>query len=95
MNAATLLHQLTQSVTSLRAPVANTLTLGGSPIDGHLVDHLDQLVGQLNQISYRLPTTSNNLTTLIVSNVDNDDQKRVMATLKVITYFLEYLLRNL
>ncbi|KAL3842266.1 hypothetical protein ACJMK2_020298 [Sinanodonta woodiana] len=94
MNAATLLHQLTQSVTSLRAPVANTLTLGGSPIDGHLVDHLDQLVGQMNQISYRLPTTSNTLTGLIVSNVDNDDQKRVMTTLSVTTYFLEYLKRN-
>ncbi|KAL3842270.1 hypothetical protein ACJMK2_020302 [Sinanodonta woodiana] len=95
MNAATLLRQLTQSVTSLRAPVANTLTLGGSPIDGRLVDDLDQLVGQMNQILYRLPTTSNNLTALIVSNVDNDDQKRVMVTLKVTTYFLEYLKRNL
>ncbi|KAL3842267.1 hypothetical protein ACJMK2_020299 [Sinanodonta woodiana] len=93
-SAAALLRQLTEAVTSLRPAIASTLTVEGLPIDGRLLDHLEELAGQMNQILYRLPATSNNLTTLIVTNVDSDDQKRVMAVLSVTKYFLEYLFRN-
>ncbi|KAL3842268.1 hypothetical protein ACJMK2_020300 [Sinanodonta woodiana] len=93
-SAAALLRQLTEAVTSLRPAIASTLTVEGLPIDGRLLDHLEELAGQMNQILYRLPATSNNLPTLIVTNVDSDDQKRVMAILSVTKYFLEYLFRN-
>ncbi|KAL3842269.1 hypothetical protein ACJMK2_020301 [Sinanodonta woodiana] len=93
-SAAVLLRQLTGSVSSLRPAIASTLTVEGLPIDGRLLDHLEELAGQMNQILYRLPATSNDLPALVVTNVDSDDQKRVMAVLSVTKYFLEYLFRN-